>query len=492
MNKRLFNIKKLYESYSNKEGKKYILKESKKLNEGAGAGYNIKGELNDIKITKITNRESYEEGGYGNRKMLLYKFYVEGTAEFDGEASSYYDGADVEGDVIINSVTISQGLFWYEAEDKHLEDYTIDDIVEELGTHDKIESRTIGAGWVHEKFDGDVSSDGDNVWEISFSFKDADVIDFIDKAVQGENKLREYVVYDEEDDAIEYFGEDEKDDAIEFAKKNRGVRVEYRETYYDQANEPIFGNDASVDTVWEREYTRSYKYDESLTEKKCHKELKKKLKESYGVDVIEDLVDRVKANYDGDLEEAVRQAIDDGLIYTEDIFALMDYLGGASEVSDLFFQKYYDALFDELYKTAKERLGVDECIKEEAEEVTDEVEVKKAKKTRGKGQNLWTKVYEEIFLSENQKKSIPVKNGHKLVDHISHYFDPAKKGIDLGDDVGIGVIGAENIGRLEDVANAFKLKIRYGKSGKAAFVILPDEFWDKPYDKYLESKGITL
>ena len=80
-------------------------------------------------------------------------------------------------------------------------------------------------------------------------------------------------------------------------------------------------------------------------------ESKKALKETFKSDeVFTDLKDRAIANYDGNnIEEAVHQAIDEGLIYDEDIYDLAEKYINGGEVLDL----YYDFLFDDLYAELK-------------------------------------------------------------------------------------------------------------------------------------------
>ncbi len=53
----------------------------------------------------------------------------------------------------------------------------------------------------------------------------------------------------------------------------------------------------------------------------------KKVKDSNSNDVLYDLQDRAMSLYDGDIEEAIERAIDDGLIYYDDILALADRYG---------------------------------------------------------------------------------------------------------------------------------------------------------------------
>lgn len=75
---------------------------------------------------------------------------------------------------------------------------------------------------------------------------------------------------------------------------------------------------------------------------------------SYSIDVIEDLKERAKHADEDTIEERIIRAIDDGLIYTEDILALMNRYIPASEIADIFFEKCYDELYEELYKELTE------------------------------------------------------------------------------------------------------------------------------------------
>lgn len=74
---------------------------------------------------------------------------------------------------------------------------------------------------------------------------------------------------------------------------------------------------------------------------------------SNAIDVIEDLKWRA-TNTDGEsIEEKIERAIDDGLIYTEDILSLIDRYIPASEIREYFYEKCYEALFEELYMEVK-------------------------------------------------------------------------------------------------------------------------------------------
>ena len=76
----------------------------------------------------------------------------------------------------------------------------------------------------------------------------------------------------------------------------------------------------------------------------------KKLNETFaGVDVIEDLEDRAKGYIDDgyEVEEAINQAIDDGLIYTKDIIDLAEHYG-VIDTSEL-FNNFYEYLFNDMH-----------------------------------------------------------------------------------------------------------------------------------------------
>ena len=88
----------------------------------------------------------------------------------------------------------------------------------------------------------------------------------------------------------------------------------------------------------------------------------KELKETWaGEDVIDDIVDRAKSNIaDGaDVDDAVFQAIDEGLIYNKDIYALLEHYGSIDTSTII------DSYYDDLYSDVVSNLDVDESLKEE-------------------------------------------------------------------------------------------------------------------------------
>ena len=61
-------------------------------------------------------------------------------------------------------------------------------------------------------------------------------------------------------------------------------------------------------------------------------------------EVMEDLVDRAMLSYEGDIDEAVLEAIDEGLIYNDDIWAVKKYYEEA-QLTDSTFEELYGAVY---------------------------------------------------------------------------------------------------------------------------------------------------
>ena len=84
----------------------------------------------------------------------------------------------------------------------------------------------------------------------------------------------------------------------------------------------------------------------------------KKVKDSNSNDVLYDLQDRAMSLYDGDIKEAIERAIDDGLIYYDDILALADRYG-VIDYSEL-IDRFYDDLYNDLYNYLEENIADEE------------------------------------------------------------------------------------------------------------------------------------
>ena len=100
---------------------------------------------------------------------------------------------------------------------------------------------------------------------------------------------------------------------------------------------------------------------------------KKIVKESSIVaqDVVDDLVERAQEIVDkgGNIQEAVAEAIDQGLIWHDDIIALLQRYGTISDKT--ITDSYYEQLFDDVYSNIQEPEEDDEeeiTIDDEEEE----------------------------------------------------------------------------------------------------------------------------
>lgn len=104
--------------------------------------------------------------------------------------------------------------------------------------------------------------------------------------------------------------------------------------------------------------------------------------------IIDDLVDRARLNYkeqdDSDIDEAVSEAIDEGLIYYDDIIKLADAYGviDYGELEDKFIDDLSDEMRTKLeHILAEEDDEIEESVKDEAEKESERAK-KRSDKTR--------------------------------------------------------------------------------------------------------------
>lgn len=97
--------------------------------------------------------------------------------------------------------------------------------------------------------------------------------------------------------------------------------------------------------------------DNDIIEKFKNKVMRK-VKDSNSDDVLYDLQDRAMSEYDGDIEEAIERAIDDGLIYNEDILALAERYG-VVDYSQL-ITDFYDDLYNDLREYLEDNIEGEE------------------------------------------------------------------------------------------------------------------------------------
>ena len=145
----------------------------------------------------------------------------------------------------------------------------------------------------------------------------------------------------------------------------------------------MFEADDEVEELYEKAESTTEGVDKKVKGQK--KLAHKKVNEDFGDEALDDLVERAVMNYEdgNDIEEAVRSAIDEGLIYTKDISALAGRYIDASEILGL----YYEELFDELYGAVVEKL------KEEKDEVVEESTAEPLKPIHDHAKSFYNKAH---------------------------------------------------------------------------------------------------
>ena len=240
--------------------------ESKKpLNEGPGAGYSVKGKVTNVHNVEVISDVESESEYYSNTLMATAECDIVGV-----HASSYYNGREIVGGAPIPAkleIKLDYDKEEYYGDAKK--------VVEALGDDFEFDA-TLGGGWGHVTFTGVIEGDyhdvenspySTDILNFSIKIENENVIKDIDKAVTGEDWVDQYDVIDTDGDIVDSF--DTEDEAIDYAKKNRCVEVVHRQLQFalldDFESEDII-DEYSEGTVWEREYTKSYKYDDEQEE----------------------------------------------------------------------------------------------------------------------------------------------------------------------------------------------------------------------------------
>ena len=150
----------------------------------------------------------------------------------------------------------------------------------------------------------------------------------------------------------------------------------------------------------------------------------KEVKESYeGESVIDDLIERAQSIYDeggySDVSDCVAQAIDDGLIYTEDIHALAEHYGTMPEDSDL-IADFYDELFNDVYSGVEEHAEPEEDEDDDwySEDETDEALAPKESKKSREHKRVERPLKEESSIVAKVKEAIEII---KKIDNEAFY-----------------------------------------------------------------------
>ena len=213
---------------------------------GAGAGYSIKGTIDydSIKINwfeveePFVTTEEYDDGYTSDYQIIPIKCDIDCAAE-DVVGESYYDGGTLRGytPIKITELSLIPKYFRNNIEDiSEIDESVIVDALDGL----KFDV-SLGGGWVHSTFTGDISCDGRNLSEpdyADFYFNEIvmyitnnQAIKAIDTYVRGDNYSDEYKVVDIYGDDIEFF--DNYDDAVEYAKENNSFGVLGSRLWYE-------------------------------------------------------------------------------------------------------------------------------------------------------------------------------------------------------------------------------------------------------------------
>ena len=173
-----------------------------------------------------------------------------------------------------------------------------------------------------------------------------------------------YTYYDGDADVRQFKSLEEAQEFIENAKEE----AQNGKTYggYFEMREPLGKDTYRVLNSSNMTHTGVGGYYESLNEK-CGKKLNESLY-SDAIDVVDDLVERAKSWIDDgdDKDEAISHAIDDGLIYSDDIFALARYFGGIDDST--LIESFYESLYELMYEKLGDYGREDEQEDEEEEE----------------------------------------------------------------------------------------------------------------------------
>ena len=254
-----------------------LLEESKQqLNEGPGAGYTIKSKLriNNVESATVESSNLIDStNGWDDKTYDTYDILLDCSANatvYDLSAYSYYYGADLKDEEFPAKVSrIKLEAFVPGGTDINSIDF------KELlsNCEEEIENDIVyGGGWSHSTYDGEVANMdtevvsshyevfGDielTIYNVDAYITDEEVVQFIDKAVTGDNLAEMFIVCDEDDDEIDSF--DDEESAIEFCDKTPGSYVLRRYGYIN-----FYGDIEDDDS--EVVYTNGEDFDESLYE----------------------------------------------------------------------------------------------------------------------------------------------------------------------------------------------------------------------------------
>lgn len=246
------------------------LNESKQLNEGGGAGYEIRyeGQIKDVSDVVI---DDITEDKYNYIVACHFNMNV----EFDEiSAESYYYGGTIDGP-IDSEVVVKVAHLSLDKEKWNREDITETVLANEIKGHELSNSSIYGGGWTHNTYDGTIV---DSKYGIEIDYygnyliKEAyitnkEIIDCIDEMVRGPKDV--YITSNNELGSLEDF--DTMEEAMEAAKNDSQVDEIIHDYVYRTSLEDWDYSDGAAEVVWTRDAN------ESLN--RCHKK-RRPLKES--------------------------------------------------------------------------------------------------------------------------------------------------------------------------------------------------------------------
>ena len=222
------------------------VKNKKRLNEGPGTGYTITSKctiekINSLSLDKI---DSFKENAtYGIVYVdAIFNCDVD-LSVTDLEFSSYYFGGSVDREVDGKATKISLSMT-FEADSMRIDsdfvEVKINGAIEDIKSllvKETFDTKIVyGGGWSHVTYDGTIAELSDvysvdytgayhNDYDTEVTGADAkiteqDVIDFIDKDVQGDNVEEIYYVLDEVNALLDSFGTFEEAKDYAFSEKD--------------------------------------------------------------------------------------------------------------------------------------------------------------------------------------------------------------------------------------------------------------------------------
>ena len=235
---------------------------------GAGAGYNIRGtiDFNSIKINSFKVEEPYFESEEVTKGNYIDWQYIHIDCDIDCavdniSSESYYYGGTLHG---LTPIKITHMSLTPKHDD--IEDISeIDESVIIDALYDLKFDCSIGGGWSHSKFDGNISCGIDDLEESDYSdfyldgigmfITNKDAIEVLDKYATGDNYEERYSVVDIDNNIIsdDFYG-DELKYAIDYAEENNGYQVESEKIWYsyeisDSGEIDIWDEDVDYDNV---------------------------------------------------------------------------------------------------------------------------------------------------------------------------------------------------------------------------------------------------